>query len=373
MIPTTAISTTFLFAKFTQAKSFLERGDVSNGYFSGKAIAERGGLTSEISRFFEEANKTIEYFKNINQHIYQWSLDLLSFTYETLTTIVLQTPLFLFNNSFVKNTSTTFSMISVSIVILFTIYEMIMKLLKKRHTDFKTIIKRFPLAVAATGFAPFLFEKSFELINKITKGITQVGGITLNGSSFANFVTVGEIDVLILLLFDVTLLSLLIPIFLQQGKRWWELFCLSAISPLALSAWVFDRHSHLFHQWWNHIKRLSMVQLVYGTFIVLLGVFIYGTRFISPEMFFVKLLVTIGALTSLSNPPQIVKAYSRGDGDIFSMYDSYKNTALGIYKTVTFKNFRPTQFIKNKQQEKLAKITKLRKQHNRRFVDDLLK
>lgn len=372
-IPVTAVSSTFLFTSFAHAESFIQRGDVGNGIFSQEAIDGRGGAIKEIANFIKDIQGAIEWIKDIKENVYQWSLDLLSFTYETLVNIVLQTPIFLFNNSFVKNTSITFSIISVSIVILLTIYEMIMKMLRKRHTDFPTIMKRFPVAVMTTGFTPFLFEQSFKFINRLTKGINQIGGATLDGDTFASLVSVGEIDTIILLLFDVTLLGLLIPIFLQQGKRWWSLFCLSAISPLALTAWVFDRHKHLFDQWWNSIKRISVVQIVYSVFIVLIGVFIYGTRFLSPEMLLIKLLIVIGSLQTLANPPQIVKSYSRGDGDVTDMYSGYKKTAQGIYNTITLKNFRPAQFIRKQKQNKLTQINNLRKQYGRRYIEDLIK
>ncbi|PLR99624.1 conjugal transfer protein TrbL family protein [Bacillus sp. T33-2] len=351
----------------------MQRGNVRNGVFSGDAIESRGGFSSEVISFFKDVNKAIEWLKNIKENIYEWSLDLLSFTYETLVNVVLHTPLFIFNNPFVKNTSITFSIISISIIILLTIYEMIMKMLKKDHTDFNTILKRFPIAIAGAGFAPFLFQKGFEWINKLTKGINQIGGATLDGDTFSSLVTVGEFDTLILLLFDVTLLGLLIPLLLQNGRRFWNLFCLSAISPLALTAWIFDRHSHLYRQWWNSIKRQSVIQLVYAIFIVLMGVFIYGTRFIAPQLFFIKLLICIGGLHSLLHPPQIVKSYSRGDGDVMDIYDDYKKSAKNLYDTITLKNFKPAMFIRNKNKQKQAHIANLRKQSGRRYVGDLLK
>lgn len=332
-----------------------------------------GSALKDITSFINEIRRAIDWLKNINDHIYQWSLDLLSFTYETLVNVVLHVPLFLFNNSFVKNTSITFSIISISVLVLLTMYEMIMKMLRKKHTDFRTVLKKFPIAIGVTGFAPFLFEQAFKLINKLTKGITEIGGSVLDGKAFANLVTADSVDTVVLLLFDLTLLGLLVPIFLQQGRRWWNLFCLSAITPLALTSWIFDRHSHMFEQWWNSIKRISVIQLVYSVFIVLLGVFIYGTRFISPEYFLIKLVITIGALHSLANPPQIVKSYARGEGDIFDMYDGYKKTAVGVFNTITMRNLRPIQFLRQQKQNKLATISKLRKENGRRYVDDLLR
>lgn len=367
-IPFATISTTFLFSSFAQAEG-LPKGIIPSVIEGGGN--PKSGFGSEAIKFFADINTAILWIKQLPSHINEWSLDLLSFTYETLVNLVLYTPIFLFDNPLVKNTSLTFSVISISITILCTIYEMIMKMCRKKHTDFKQILKRFPLVVAGSGLAPFLFQQAFQYINKLTKGINQIGGVSLSGDSFANIVTDG-VDTLILLVFDVTLLGLLIPLFLRQGQRWWNLFLLSAVSPLALTSWIFDRHSHMFNQWWNTVKRLSVVQLVYATFILLIGVFIYGTRFISSEYWLIKGLVVLGGLFSLSNPPQIVKSYERGDGDVFDIYNGYKNTAKNVYDTITLRNLKPVKYLKGKNAERSKQIASLRKKHGRRFINDLL-
>jgi hypothetical protein len=44
---------------------------------------------------------------------------------------------------------------------------------------------------------------------------------------------------------------------------------------------------------------------------------------------------------------------------------------MDLYNTLTLKNFRPTQFFKKKAENKMKKVASLRKQHKRRFIDDL--
>ncbi|PKR82876.1 hypothetical protein [Heyndrickxia camelliae] len=231
------------------------------------------------------------------------------------------------------------------------------------------------MVVAGAGFAPFFFEKSFQFINQLTKGITQVGGNIVSGDTFAKSFSLGSIDVFGLLLFDVVLLALLIKVLLQNALRWWDLFTLCAISPLALTSWIFDRHSHLFRQWWSSIKRLGVVQLVYATFVLLIGVFLVGTRFVSPDNYFLRLLVIIGSLMRLANPPQFILSYTRGH-DINDSFNNLKRRGKGIFDTLTLKNVTPYRFIKNHLANIKArelKIGELRQKHGRRFVDDLLK
>jgi hypothetical protein len=90
----------------------------------------------------------------------------------------------------------------------------------------------------------------------------------------------------------------------------------------------------------------------------------------------------------LSNPPRFVTQLTGDQTDIFDEYDKTKTTLKGLYDTITLKNLKPTNFIKNKladsQNKKLRKkyglrhvdlnqIEKdLRKKHKRRYVSDLL-
>jgi hypothetical protein len=230
-----------------------------------------------------------------------------------------------------------------------------MQMLNKKHTNFKTILKRYFLVAGVSGFLPFAFETGFDYLNKLSDAISKIGGINggnvngmLSGSSLGLF------DTLVVCLFDVTAIALLIPICLQAGRRWWDLLCLAAISPLALSAWVFDRHQHYFNLWWSRVKALSMVQIVYSVFILLMGIFIFTTQTIQGGFFtlIVKLVLVLGGLWRLSNPPRIVTSMTDNKSDIFDMYDEGKDTFKTVLDTITFKNFRPVKFIKNKLKRK---------------------
>src|SRR5690606_9852507 len=118
----------------------------------------------------------------------------------------LQIPSFLFNNSFTINTTLTFSLISISIIILLTIYEsfvqMLSKVSKKKYTDFSKIMKRFPVAIGVAGFTPFLFQEGFKIVNKLTRGITSLGGNLFKENKFNEVISLSGVDVLGMILFD---------------------------------------------------------------------------------------------------------------------------------------------------------------------------
>lgn len=388
-IPFATVSTAFLMTGFKHAKAdslsdigkeFLKNGDVTKGQFSAKVIAENGGFFGQFKHLFENMDfltgkliKVLDFGNNLPLSIPKLTTDLLTNIYHFMSSIILQTPLFIFNNPYLKNTSLTFALISISIVTILTVFEAFMQMFKKQHTDFKKILKRWSIVAGVSGFMPFAFESGFTFLNKLTDAITKIG---IDGSStgFIYGTTIGWFDTLIVILFDLTAIGLLIPVCLQSGKRWWDLMCLACISPLALSSWVFDRHRHFFSSWWNKVKSLSLVQLVYAVFLLIMGLFIFSTQSLHGGIFtlVIKLLIVTGGLIRMANPPRFVSKLTGDKSDMFDQYDEGKNTLKDIYNTLTFKNFRPTQFFKKQQEDKLKKVQSLRKKHKRRYVGDLL-
>ena len=154
--------------------------------------------------------------------------------------------------------------------------------------------------------------------------------------------------------------------------------CLAAVSPLVGVAYVFDRHRHLTHSWWNQVKKLSLVQLTYAVFVLLLGVFIFGTRSLTSgwELLF-KLLIVAGGMWRMLNPPKIVRTMVSGDGeDVFDVYDDYKGGFRQLTDTLTLKKFRPAIFYRKKKEGRLAReeeIRNLRMKHGVRDVSKYLK
>ncbi|MGD7047060.1 hypothetical protein FZC83_02260 [Rossellomorea marisflavi] len=304
----------------------------------------------------------INWFKHFPEKIAEISIDMFKEAFELITFLMLQTPSVIFSGEYVKNVIPSFSLISVTIIILATIYESLMMMLGKKHTKGINILKRTPLAIGIAGITPFLFEKGFKMLNKLTIGITKVAGGVFDPEFLKGIANTGVVDALGLLAFDIALIIYTAPLIIQNARRWWDLFVLSCISPFALSCFIFDRHRHLFTSWINAVKRKATVQLIYATFISLLGVFLFSTRLIAPEMWVIKLILVLGCLSRLGNPPQIVKSYLRGE----AIDKEFKN----VYGD-TFKKLNPVSMIRS-HNAKVDKKAKLRKKHGKRFVDDLM-
>ena len=393
LIPFAVLTTVSLMTGFDVAaeetggwRTLLERGDVKDGPFSKDAIGDRGGILGEFQGLFKNMEILSQLFvdfwvwiNHLPRNIAYYSVALLTKIYELLL-FVLQTPLFIFDNSYIKDANVVFAGTSVLTVTVLTMVEGIKRMFQKRHNNLKDISKRWSLAVVGAGAAPFLFETIFRIINQVTSAITQIGAGELRNSLSEELDPrwFDWVNTIALIGFDVMLVAMVIPIFLQNGRRFFDLMCLAAITPLALSAWVFDSHRHMFHKWWHNLKVMGETPLVYAIFITILGLFIFGTRnIVSGGGLFIKLLVIVGGLSRMATPPSFVNARTdsgpTADQALWNMFGGYKRA----YDTVTLKNVRSAQFIKEKvavnKANKAKEIAKLRKETGKRYVKDLLK
>jgi hypothetical protein len=388
IVPFTTVSSASLMFTFQSAKAatigdvvFQKRGVLTHNFggdSNGFSLLEMPKQAiHNIDIFTGYIMKGIDWLNNLPLSIPKMTADLLTYIFHFLSKIVLQTPLFIFNNPYIKNTSLTFALISITLVTIFTVFEAFMQMINKKHTDFHTIAKRWLIVASVSGFVPFAFETGFGFLNKLTDAITSMG---LNGGNSHGLISeekMGWFDTLVIILFDLTAISMLIPICLQAGRRWWDLLCLCAISPLALSAFCFDRHKHYFDKWLESVKTHSLSQLVYAVYILLMGIMIFSTQSIQGGFITlaIKIVLVLAGLNKMTHPPQFIKRMTDNGSDVFDEYDKTKGTLKDVYDTLTFRNFRPVQFLRDRKEKKLAqanKLSSLRKKHGKRYVSDLL-
>ena len=327
-VPFAAITTVSLFAGFERAEA---SGVLSKTWDFGK----------EFSQFYNDF-KSFDFIQYLTQHLYHWSIEIMAWVYKMLNNFVLHTPLWLFKHSAFEGVTLTLSMLSVSLVILFSMYEGIMRMLsirskKKDYTKMDKIAKRFFIALLAAGLMPTLFVKGFTVLNWLSHTIGQIGYINMTAK--VNPGNISGLDVLALGLFDVALIGYLIPVLLKNGRRFFDLICLNILSPLALTAWVFERHRNLYHQWWSAIKNLAVVQVVHSLFIGLLGILIFAipNTFNGGALFF-KMILVVGGLARMNTPPRILSHYQSDFGG--TVKDTYKGflQSLNLKKKIPILN-----------------------------------
>lgn len=277
---------------------------------------------SNLERIFKVIDSVLKWFENFKANITILSTDFMSWTYDFIAKVVLHTPSFLFDSEWLKQNTITFTGLAIAMSIMLVVYEgfqrMAGPLIKdKNPTDVSRIYKRIPLVLTLSALAPTLFYYGFRGLNWVTDVIIELTKSKMvTGFSTVAINEVTYFEIVTFIAFDIALIGMLIPVLLQNFRRWFELLILATISPLALSCWMFEAHEHLFNKWWYSIKKRAMNQLVYAVYLLLIGTLMFGTK--TPDEPFdilIRLGVLIGGLYSMANPPSLFRSYlDRNEG-----------------------------------------------------------
>lgn len=304
-------------------------------------------LPPSVQKVFDTISDFIDWCKELPQKIAEMSVHLMSWLYEMVASLILKTPLWLFDNQWFENTTYLFSMVALAIVSVLTVVEAVKRMLYsrlKKHMrapmEFTDIAKRWAIVAGLTTSVPWLFQKAFQTLNLLSDVIIRMGGDLMKGA--AGLTDVSWLDILTLCAFDLVLIGTVIPILIKNAKRFFDIMLLGVIAPLALTAWIFDPYRHYFKQWWTNLKHLAMVQVYYAVFLLVLGLFMFGVP--TPETFsglLIKMLVVIGGFGRMINPPKMLSKYVyegkeyNSPGKVAKSVDkSYKDSAETLVKPV---------------------------------------
>lgn len=363
-----------------------ERGNVGNSPFADSGTPDGMGFGDNFGEAMDlwikvggSINSVLEWINNLQYNITHLSVDLLAWIYKTLSMLILHTPVLLFNNDWFKDNIFTFTAISVAMFTIGFLFQTIKKTVSAKefgklidkniqYQETSDIIKRYSLAVVGIGFAPFLFKKGFGILNSVAKFITSLGYHEVKANEFADMTKAGWGDTVALLGFDIVLIGTLIPLFLQNGRRWFDLICLGAMTPFALSAWVLKDTRHYTTMWWDSIKKIGMVQIVYSTFLAIMGIFMLGTRGLNTGFGLIfKLAVMAGALWRMQNPPKFMNRMMDTEKVSYKdMYSEVKDVAtLG-----NISKYKPVNFAKNLVLKGIntGKVNEAKKEMGQRYV-----
>src|SRR5690606_22793700 len=128
--PFGVVSSAFLFSNINKVKAettgnwLFENEGIVTKIAKHKSTSDGGGdgffeVWMTIGSFIID---TIKWFKDLPENITQLSINLLTKLYELLM-MILQTPLFIFNNSAIQDTSLVFASTSIFIVSILTVIE----------------------------------------------------------------------------------------------------------------------------------------------------------------------------------------------------------------------------------------------------------
>lgn len=270
----------------------------------------------------------IEWCKHIRENIASLSMDLLTWSYDMITSIVLHTPMILFDNGWFSQNILLFTGLSITLSMVLAMHEGFKRMsgqlikIKAPITDLGRISKRMPFVILGSGLAPISFYYGFRGINYLTNVIVDIGRHQMaNGINGMPLNEVAGFELFAFIGFDLALIGMMIPIFLQNFRRWFDLFTLGVMTPLALSCWMFTAYEHHFRHWWDHIKKCSLVQLVYALFLLIIGSLMFGAK--SPETtqeMMIKMGIVIGGLWRMNNPPNMMRRYLDTGTDLKGMW-----------------------------------------------------
>jgi hypothetical protein len=170
--------------------------------------------------------------------------------------------------------------------------------------------------------------------------------------------------------FDVLLIALLIPVVLQNARRIFDLMVSCAIAPLALTAWIFDDYRHMFTKWWYHVKKLAVSPLVYSIFVCLMGFLIFSTKHVTGAALFVKMLLMIGGLSRMANPPSFVKSRVDDGDTVDESFMKMLKRMKGVKSAFDPRTYGSLMWGKDKATKANQAFNKF---HDKKFKDNLLK
>ncbi|MCL1696244.1 hypothetical protein [Lysinibacillus sp. BPa_S21] len=293
---------------------------------------------TKVSSIIDTIYKIFDWFKNIKQNIAELSTDVMFWVYETLTKVTLHTPSILFNTDWFKSNILTFTGLSIATSILLSMFEglklMSSELIENRKpTDLKRISKRIPLVVLGSAIAPSAFYYMFKGLNKLTDIIIDFGKFQMEkGMSQLSINDISLLQVFGFIGFDIALITMMIPILLQNFRRWFDLLALGVMTPLALASWVFASQEHWFIMWRDHIKKCATVQVVYAIFLLLIGTLLFGTKLSNNSWdVMIQLGIVIGGLWRMNTPPNFLSRYIDRGEDVTSMW----NGAFNVVRPIT--------------------------------------
>jgi hypothetical protein len=321
-IPFATVATTFISGITSKAHAEM-KAPIDLLRKPAKNLVENNLIPQPIVDLANSINAVITWFKDLPQEIGQMSVNLMSWLYELCGDLILKTPIWIFNNEWFSNTTLMFSSIAIGIVTALTVVESIKRMLsgiKNSHggkmfkpMEFQTIAKRWFMVAGLTTAVPWLFQKTFQGLNWVSEQLINMGADTMKAVALQSHIAL--LDVVTLIAFDIVLIVTIVPVLWQNGRRFFDLLVLGVTTPLALTAWIFDDYRHLFKQWWENLKQLSLVQVYYALFLLVIGWFMFGVP--TPTSFtgfIIKLLVVIGGFARMSSPPRLISKHLDSGG-----------------------------------------------------------
>lgn len=260
--------------------------------------------------------------------------DMIGWIFDDMLKYVLFTPFEMFKSVAVVSIVIKMGIVSGGLVTILALIEGLKRTLSLSYTPMRTILMRYPIALAVSGFAPILFYYAGMGVNEMVSLIGKLADVNiggdaiymnkwhqLGGSIFESFMT---------FFFLIALFFYLMKAFLYHGARWFGLILNCVTTPVVMLSYVFKTYDHVARGWLKDTLSKYGMQVVHSLFLSLIAVILYTPNLLPPDgglaafnSFLVRLMLSVGGLHMMMNPPAWLKnAISNAGTDPKSMMQS---------------------------------------------------
>lgn len=262
--------------------------------------------------------------KEIQTYIHAKTDELHEFTstlFESITQLVLHTPITLLSNLYVQKLWWVFLGITVAMLMVMCVVEGIRMALGISKDGFLYFIGRTFMAFLGISVALPTMVYSLDGVNRFVDFLLdqmfQTHGTSVSiGESLRETLASAGLGIITTFIFFVLFLFYMFKLVLIYGRRWFDLIASTIISPLALGALSFQSTAPFFGIWWKNVVHLYLMQIVHTVYIGILSIIVLAPNFFADaNMALAKLILIIGGLWRISSPPNFMKNYG-GDAKV---------------------------------------------------------
>lgn len=263
--------------------------------------------------------------------------DFVSWFYTQATELVTIFPLAVFGNPYVYKMQMAFTGYAVFMIVLLSMLEGLKAILGFSYTSFLTLIGRTVVSSIGMGLTIpavlFLIKCSNLLVYSILRVSAQYTSNAHLGEAFRTLSYDGLVNFVASLLFLLACLYFILLALLRVGRRWFDLLMNLVISPLAWAAYVTNGTARYLSDWFRSTGRIILANIVYAFYVAVLSlVIMLPIRMDSVADWLVKMLLVLGGLYRLANPPSWIRSLNGGGSIIPVLKD--------VAQLITLKKFR---------------------------------
>lgn len=227
---------------------------------------------------------------------------------------VLFTPFSMFKTATTMSLVIKFGAISGGLVTVLAMIEGIKRTLSMQYTPISSIIRRYPIALAVTAFAPTIFYFAGMGVNELVSLIGKVTGAILHSpamySSTLHQLGASIYMAFLTFIFMIMLGFYLIRAFFYHANRWFGLLFNCVMTPFVMLAYTFRPYEQVAIGWLKDSIFKFGIQVYQSLLLSLVAIILYAPNILpfddtvdGMNSALVRLMLSIGGLHVMNYPP----------------------------------------------------------------------